>query len=532
MEQRESLWKRRDGSVWTEVRIPSNNDFLKQYHQWIFKKVADEFKRNKDRMQDTVQNVRIRLLQKDFIGRWFFKHLQHELVSRDEAERILGGSVQLKFISMVSPVVGKRSEPDSLWQVSDLLRYAKFDHYRFYYSIQDHTIDSDTMLRLLGYLDLSHPDPNGKTKDAQGNRVSFNPEAYNTLKSLYKQGRIKPAELTQHLCCEQTTKASPIVGPDGETLCSVKGCGKKHWARGFCTRHYDSRTQSACPICEKGRESLHAKGVSLADNWTENAAAASEIRWLDTQLRPFLRNWQRQNIVSCVPARIVRPSNFNSPYPGIEAGLLKYAWKMIKNEVINDFKRMKRSDDASVTIFNDGVSPDADNTATVAWEMDDNGECRQMVVKDSNALGAFTAREAALDIRAIASRADLTDEERDAIVSVDLEESSARDYADKVGVSPAQLNRIRNSALEKLRCADMSEAVVDSLMIIVCRKHGCATEDLLGSSRVGPCVLARAEFFYELHKLGLSIEEIVSRTGSTRDRVLLSINRASMRALS
>lgn len=524
--ERESMWERSDGSLWKEVKIPTNNEFLEQYHQWIFKKVANEFKRDKNRIQDTVQNVRTRLLQKDFIGRWFFKHLTHEFVSRLEAERMLGGNIQLKFVSTIDPVVGKRSEPDSLWRISDILKYAKFDHERYYYSIQNHTIGSDTVLRLLGYLHLSDPDPDGKIKDISGNRVGFRPEAYNTLKSLYKQGRIRPAEFTQHQCCEKTTKISPIVGPDGTILCSVHGCGKRHWARGFCTKHYDNqRSGTACPICEKGRESLRLKGVSLADNWTKNSVAAADLRWLDSQLLPFLRNWRNQNLVSVVPRKIVRPADFVSPYQGVEAGLLKYAWIMIKNEVINDFKRMRRTDDTSYIQFNNGVSPDSENIGEVVWELDDNGD-KHVIIKDLDALDAFNSKEAEVDIKAMLARANLTEEEHEAIMIMDLEQASVREYAEQIGASLSHANKIRNSALEKLRNANISYAVIDDMMEIACKKYGCAKKDLLGSSRVGPCVPARSEFFYGLYKLGLSIDEIVVKTGSSKDRVTLSINRA------
>ena len=523
-----SLWERVDGSLWRSVKIPSNNEFLEQYHQWVYKKVSDQFRRDKDRVQDTVQNVRTRLLGKDFIGRWFFKHLTHELVDRAQAELILGRDSKLKFISVVQPVVGSRSEPDSLWRVRDLLDYAKFDHERYYYSIQNHTIDSDTVLRLLGYLDLAVPDPNGKTRDLQGNPVSFKPEAYNVLKSLYRQGRIKPAELTQHDCLEQVVKRKAFVNGKGERLCSHIGCSKKHWSRGYCTTHYGESVRAKCPVCEKGRASLHARGVSLADDWTKSPSAAASLRWDDSQLRDFLRNWRGQNLVSTVPTKIARPDGHAGPYQGIDAGLLKYASILITNEVINDFKRMCRTLDVSHMVFNDGVSPDSDAGDSVTWDQDDDGVKTQMVVKDSSAFEEFRARENTSDVITMISRADLTEEEQHVILEIDLKESNVREFAEGIGVSIAHVHRVRNSALEKMRNADVSDAFILEMMNSVCVKHGCDVEDLFGQIRVGPCVKARIKFFHNLSKLGLSVDEMAARTGMSRDRIDTVLGRATM----
>lgn len=544
--ERKSLWKRGDKSLWREIKIPSNNEFLEQYHQWVFKKVADRFRRDKDRIQDTVQNARVRLLQKDFIGRWFFRHLAHELVSRDEAERILGRDSKLKFISVVQPCVGKRSDRDSLWRVSDLLAYARFDHDRYYYSVQDHTITSDMVLRLLGYLELAVPvtspeatNPDSKVVDPNNpeQRISFKAEAYNVLKSLYKQGRIKPAELTQHDCCEQIEKGSALRGADGEfvrnahgeLLCSVPGCGKKHFARGFCTSHYGQHVQSKCPICEKGRAALHARGVSLADDWLKNPQAAAALRWNDSQLRPFLRQWRGCNLVSAVPRYIVRPADQVGPYQGIEAGLLKYAWIVINNEVFNDFKRIGRTTDSDKMIFNDGVSPDTCDQDTIAWETEEGSDRPTMVVKDSSALGSFRAAEAGFDVRLMAARANLTDEERAIIVAIDLEETGVREFAEQHGTSVAHIHQVRNAALEKMRNADIADAFISKMADLICTKYDCSYGELIGDDRVGPCVRARAEFFHHLNKFGLSVEEISERTGVPKERVSLAIGRATMR---
>ena len=539
----ESSWARKDGSLWCNIKIPSETEFLTRYHLWIYKKVSDRFRRDKDRVDDTVQNVRVRLMQKDFIGRWFFKHLTHELVDRKQAERMLGGA-KLKFISAVSPVVGKRAESDSLWKVSDLLDYAQFDHDRYYYSVQGHTISSDSVLKLLGY-------PPGSSVDSRGR------SSYNVLKSLYKQGRLKPAELTQHECSEVLTYADSVDGK-----CSVPGCGKKHLSRGFCTAHYGRRVVTRCPICDKGRASLSARGLSLADDWTKSAHVSS-LRWEDSQLRPFLRQWRRKNLVTEVPLKIVRPEGQISPYQGIEAGLLKYAWIIINNEVVNDFKRMTRTLDSTYMVFNDGMSPDIGDADMVAWEVDE-GDKPYMVVKDSSAMDVFNNTENGIDIVRMAHKANLSAEEQDVIVKIDLNEMNVREYAEEEtcrlrmqamaevccnavdevpcgvcdeckrafrkisAVSVAHIHRVRGAALDKMRNADVSDSVILKMMIESCCKHKCEVKDILGPDRFGPCVTARIEFFRNLSRLGLSIDEMAYRTGMSSDRVSVFVGRAEI----
>ncbi|KKK68301.1 hypothetical protein LCGC14_2945450, partial [marine sediment metagenome] len=43
------------------VNIPTNQFFLDKWHWWIHKKVSRHFKRDKERIFDTAQNVRLRL---------------------------------------------------------------------------------------------------------------------------------------------------------------------------------------------------------------------------------------------------------------------------------------------------------------------------------------------------------------------------------------------------------------------------------------------------------------------------------------
>ena len=84
------------------INIPTNEGFLEQWYYWVHKKVARHFKHNRDRIADTAQDVRLRLLAKDFIARWFFKHLSDELVDLAQASRILGGA-KVTIIGDIQP---------------------------------------------------------------------------------------------------------------------------------------------------------------------------------------------------------------------------------------------------------------------------------------------------------------------------------------------------------------------------------------------------------------------------------------------
>ena len=105
------------------IAIYSNQDFLKQYYSWTYKKVIRHFKHSKERIADTVQNVQLRLLQKDFIGRWFYKHLTDEMLDRSQAEHILGGVNLTSGCLALKPAFGKRSDPNSLWKIKSILKF-------------------------------------------------------------------------------------------------------------------------------------------------------------------------------------------------------------------------------------------------------------------------------------------------------------------------------------------------------------------------------------------------------------------------
>lgn len=517
-----------NGSAWQRIVIPSNEDFLKQWHLWIHKQVARKWFHNKDRIMDSVQKVRLRLLQKDFIGRWFFKHLQDEYLSKDQAEYMLG-NVGFKFLSTVKPINRVVSRPDPndpsnviyetepLWRLRDLLAYAKFDHQRFYYSIQNHTIGSDTVLRLLGYTGKKHA-------TLVKGEFKFHPEAYNVLKSLYKQGRLKPAELSEHTCAQIVSIPEVVDG-----LCSFPGCGKKHFAQGYCSAHYGRHVVASCIACHEGKNTLKSHGVSLADDWAKNWEAAAALRWNDAQLKPFLREWRKQNMVKRAPKYIVRRPPKPGELHGVDAGLLKYARYIIDHEMVNDFKRIERTDDLSNGVFNKGVSSGIGDDNLIAWESDDSQE-PQMVVKDKSSLDGFRSTETLSDLTSMIRQANLSEEEMDVILNVDLREVGIRAHAEATGVTISHVHKVRNAALAKMKnCEMLSGALLDKLAHQIGDKHSCSVDDMLGPSRVGSCVIARSEFFQKLSEMGLSTQEISMRTAVPEDRVNLALTRASLR---
>lgn len=157
---------------YSPVQIPTVNSFLQQYHRWIIQKVSVHFKRNKDRIPDITQDVIVRLIQKDFVGRWFFKHLVEDLVDTVQGSRICGFSLSTQ--RTIRPVQGKVTDPKSLWRMGDVLRLCNFDYASYYYSPQNHTIPSSKVLELLGETDVS------------------------ILESMYRQGRLLPSGFTEH----------------------------------------------------------------------------------------------------------------------------------------------------------------------------------------------------------------------------------------------------------------------------------------------------------------------------------------------
>src|SRR5271157_695104 len=92
--------------VYYPINIYSNNSFTTKYYNWFQNKVNLLFKRNPERAADTVQNVRMKCIKKDLIGRWFFKHLTDDLVDTAQGTKILG--VDISFVTAIKPVSGNR----------------------------------------------------------------------------------------------------------------------------------------------------------------------------------------------------------------------------------------------------------------------------------------------------------------------------------------------------------------------------------------------------------------------------------------
>lgn len=509
------------GVAYGPVIIPDDRFFLGKWYVWVRSKVRKRFKRDHDRIPDTTQRVCARLLQKEFTARWFFKHLHEDLVTRTEAEYMLGDgfeyptprrrkgeivthrSAPLKFASdkIIEPVVGLSNDPNSLWRVSDVLAYAKFDFERYFYSAQSHTIDSDRMLRLLGYA----------------------PGEYWKLLSLWRQDRILPAELTEHEC------------PRGRPSREGDKIGNKP-------------PPSSCPECARGLALLRSKGISLAKSdqcpsWKHPAAGVQELnpaltpamvdhirkmRWNDFQLcgvtGGYLRRWQEKNEVYRQPRFIMRPVGPDGKIHGIDAGLLKYADRIVGNEVINEFKTLGRTDDMAKMVYNNGMSPETSDSDVVAFDPDSE-EGAQRIVCDSDAVADFRASEHRSDITSLLGEAALSAEESDVVSAVDLMDIAVKDYARTAGIPVQRVHRLRDSALRKLRSATVGSAHADRVMGEVCRRHDCSSEQVLGSSLIGRAVVARADLFSTLYAAGMSEEDMSSHFGYPRDRVSAAVVR-------
>jgi RNA polymerase sigma factor (sigma-70 family) len=405
------------------VTIPTTSEFLQQWHVWVHGKVAKHFKRDKERIPDTAQRVRLRLLTKDFVSRWFYKHLTDDVVDLPQACAMLGG-VSVTNIGKLHPIQGKRSDPNSLWRISDILTYASFDYERYFYSVQNHTVDTNKVLRLLGC----------GTLDSAG-KWSVDPDGYGVLESLYRQGRLKPSEFTEHDC---TAKMESI--PHSIGLCGVSGCDQKHYSRGYCSGHYHLSQKKTCDECDHGRESLNSRGISLRSRWSDPSikSAISKLRWNDSQLTPFLRDWGNKNKIKDLPRYIMRDPAFAT----VDAGLLKYANMIIDNDVINHFKSLSRTDDAAIA----ETTEESDNVIQIKSDKKQEEEA----TPDHESQDIVVA-ERRRDVYGIILKAGLTEQERQIIMMADFEQSSIREVSEELGMTPSRVNGIRNSALNKMR---------------------------------------------------------------------------------
>jgi DNA-directed RNA polymerase specialized sigma24 family protein len=412
-----------NGHSYYRVDIPVNNEFLTNWHHWVHGKVSRHFKRDKERIVDAVQAVRLRLLSKEFIERWFLKHLRDEFITRDQAEAMLGCSLAKMSGSNSRPIpyLGeirtlKQGLDTSLWKVDDLLSYASYDHARYFYSPQGYTVDSDTALWLMGY----------------------SAGEYQKLKSAFRRGCILPAEFTEH-CCVAPRSVLPkthILANDG--------------------KRKRVNVESPCPECRRGKESLRLRGLSLAskDKWEDPivSSAVKKLRWNDKQFTCFLRGWNDTNMIKCIPRYVMRPS----PDDKIIAGLLKYASLVIDHEVVNEFKRLSKTDDLHMTVFNNGASPDEDYKA---FEPDDSEDHPELTFRDPYAQSDFVDQEYRHDLLNLVAGCIFSADEEDVLEHVDFGDMSVREYADTHGLSIPRVHRLRNSVIRKLRECVQSDTV-------------------------------------------------------------------------
>lgn len=408
------------------VIIPTTNEFLNQWHLWIQGKVAKHFKRDKERIPDIAQRARLRLLSKDFVSRWFFKHLTDDLIDTDQAIAMLGG-VKIQYIGSISPREGSRISPDAMWCIKDILNFAKFDYERYFYSIQDHTLDTDKFVRYLGLGSL----------DSSGRWVP-DTNSYATLQSLYRQGRVRPSEFTEHYCKEKNSAIPHEVG-----FCGVQGCNKKHFSKGYCSGHYASRRKSSCPECDSGRDDLLSKGISLASDWSNPGVskAVSKLRWNDRQLEPFLRDWNNSNRIKSLPRYILRkPSEAT-----VDAGLLKYANMIIDNDVVNAFKSLGRTDDKPKS-----DTDTSDDEGVVVQLHNGHSESGEDVVDDGSDQGMSDVEDRE-GVKNIMVKSGLSDLEMKVVYLIDIDGWTSKDLAENMSLTVARINGIRSSALAKMR---------------------------------------------------------------------------------
>lgn len=450
------------------VIIPTNQSFLQTWNAWIYSKVSSEFKRDHDRIPDTVQNIRLRLLSKDFIGRWFFKHLKEELVTKDEAQFVLGG-LKIEFISSIPVFDGKRSSSSSLWKVSDICKFANFDFESYFYRVQNHTIDSDKFLKLLGYP----------------------PGSYSTLQSMWRQGKLSPSEFTEHLCDKSST----------------------------------------CEDCVKGRKKLNQKKMTLSSDWMspELSQHVSKLRWNDSQLTPFLRNWHGRNRIFNTPRNIMR----DNVEPGVTAGLLAYAKMIIKNEVVNDFKRMMRFEDVSTFSLSDSKSPEFSNSETISYGSDlKNEKVDHSIINihDPSSVKEYEKYDSWHDIMELAKNSGLSKESLWVIGFLEYGDGSIDQCASKLGRTYSDICNIRQDAINRLKKSEVDHTMYDDVVLSASKQFKIDSNIIFGPKMAmfGNAVLARTSIVSTLYKRGVSISTISQKFHINENYVVAALSRAKI----
>jgi DNA-directed RNA polymerase specialized sigma24 family protein len=221
----------------------------------------------------------------------------------------------------------------------------------------------------------------------------------------------------------------------------------------------------------------------------------------------------------------------NGPVKGIDAGLLKYASIIIENETRNDFKRMGRTEDLQFAVFNNAVSPD-NYDEVIAYEGEsENGKPRKRILRDSNSMDGYEAVECKSDVSSLLDKTDLSDEEREVLLSVDLMEMTIRQYAESKGHPVQRVHRIRSAALRKLRGGCLEDSIIQHCLNDVCDKYQCHPQDLFGSALLGAPVLARTDLFSSLFDRGMTITAISEYFSCSEEKIVAAINRQCLREM-
>ncbi len=135
---------------YNKITIPTTSEFVVENSKWITSHVSKKFKREKSRILDFKQMVILRMLKKDFVSRWFFKHLAaDEHTTLTEINKMFGYNVSL--INTINPVEGDRNDNNSVWKIGDILKYKNYCHSRQFYSIMNNRVSSKVLLTNMGY---------------------------------------------------------------------------------------------------------------------------------------------------------------------------------------------------------------------------------------------------------------------------------------------------------------------------------------------------------------------------------------------
>jgi DNA-directed RNA polymerase specialized sigma24 family protein len=322
------------------------------------------------------------------------------------------------------------------------------------------------------------------------------------------------------------------------------------------TEHLGCTGLDKCPECARGKLSLYNRKLSLAHDWNEPsvAHAASKLRWNDKQIGKFLRCYKDTNMIKCVPDYVLRPDprsvidpylvyypkslhiSEKEPTPterkiSVNAGLLAYAARLINNEVINDFKRITRTDDMGISLFNKGISPELGNDSVVGYtDSMKEDEHPEMTFLDPSAQSQFSIFENHRDLKSISDSCEFDNETTDILNKIELGGMSVTDYSDLTGVAISKIHRIRTHIMKELRAkASSIKETFDQMARKIADKYNVEVSDIFGDIKFGDCVKARTEFILGMSVAGLDAKQISKLYSFTEAQVESALFRASVR---